>query len=99
MSLDGLRNISLIYFILIAIGLGLTPGVALFFAIKGLRILRRRGLPYVHLTQFYFRRVERLTNRASRWIASPFIFAAGVRARIESTAGRLGKLFARKEAS
>ena len=99
MSLDGLRNISLIYFILIAFGAGVMPGAVLFFAIKGLRILKRRGLPYIHLTQFYFRRVERMTHRASRWIASPFIIAAGVGARIESTASRIGKLFVRKEAS
>jgi hypothetical protein len=97
-SLDSLRNLSLIYFILIAFGAMLAPGAALFFAVKGLRILKRRGLPYVHLVQFYFRRIERMTYRASRWITSPFIFAAGVGARIENTASRIGKLFVRKEA-
>jgi len=99
MSLDSLRNISLIYFMLIATGAMVAPGAALFFAIKGLRILKRRGLPYIHLTQFYFRRIERITYRSSRWITSPFFFAAGVGARIESTASRIGKLFIRKEAS
>lgn len=99
MSLEFPRNIALIYFILIAIGACLAPGAALFFAVKGLRILKRRGLPYVHLTQFYFRRVERITHHASRVVAAPLIAAAGVSARIESTASRIGKLFTRKEAS
>ena len=99
MNLDFLRNIALIYFILIAFGACLAPGVALFFAVKGLRILKRRGLPYTHLTQFYFRRVTRITQRASRAVAAPIIVAAAVGTRIESTAIRIGKLFTGKEAS
>jgi hypothetical protein len=97
MSLESLRNVALIYFMLIAIVACLAPGVALFFANKGLRLLKRRGLPYMHLTQFYFRRIERVTQRAARWVVSPIIVIGGVTARAESTAARISRLFSHKE--
>jgi hypothetical protein len=99
MSLENLRNLALIYFIMIAIGASLAPGAVLFLAVKGLRLLKRRGLPYIHLTQFYFRRVERMTRRASRWVVSPIIVAGGLVARAESTVDRIGRLFSRKGVS
>ena len=99
MGLENPRNIALIYFILIAMGTCVAPGIALFFAAKGLRILKRRGLPYIHLAQFYARRVERLTERGSRAVASPFVAVAAVSARVTGTANRIEKLFTRKEVS
>ena len=45
MSLANGRDLALMYFILIALGVTLMPGVLLFLAVRGLRLLRRRMLP------------------------------------------------------
>lgn len=93
MSLANGRDLALMYFILIALGVTLMPGVLLFLAVRGLRLLRRRMLPYVHLAQFYSRRIAWATDQGSRKIAGPFVAAAGVAAQVQYLGGRLMKIF------
>ena len=77
MTLANGRDLALLMFITAGLFAALAPGVALFFAVKGLRILKRKMLPYIHRTQFYFQRAERITERASHIAVKPIITTAG----------------------
>ncbi len=83
MSLADGRNVALMYFLVIAIGVTLGPGVAFFFAIKGLRIVRRKIVPYIRRIQSYVRRVERATDRASLVVAQPILLTSATSARLK----------------
>ena len=91
-----LRDFALCMFILPAIGVAL-PGAIFFLLAKGTRILKRKMLPYVHLTQFYSRRVAFYTERASQVVAKPVIVTGGLVARIQNYAGQAGAWLGREE--
>src|SRR5574341_128231 len=84
MTLASGRDLALIYFILIGVVIALIPLAVFALAIKGLRVGRRRMMPYVHLAQFYAARIARGTNRGSERITKPFIVAAGVAQRVRT---------------
>jgi NhaP-type Na+/H+ or K+/H+ antiporter len=88
MTLANLRDAALCYFIVIAFSATLLPGAVFLLLAMGLRILKRRILPYFHLAQFYSRRVWFYTDRASRVLVSPILFAGGWSARIRNYAGQ-----------
>ncbi len=93
MSLATGRDLALMYFILIGIGVTLMPGIVLYLAVRGLRFLRRRMLPYIHLAQFYSRRVAFAASQASRVVVSPFIAGAALIAQMQYYGNRLAKMF------
>ena len=93
MSLATGRDIALMYFILIAFVAGTVPLAALFLAVTGLRLLRRRMMPYIHLTQFYFSRIERIVGRMSKRVAEPFIVSAGFIEQVRSITARFAAIF------
>lgn len=97
MSLADGRNLALMYFILIAIGAALGPGILLFFAIKGLRILKRKIVPYFHQIRFFFYRVGRTVDRASYMVAQPIIATASAVERMKFYLNRIANLFRQQE--
>ncbi len=99
MTLASGRDLALIYFIIPALIISAVPMVALFFAVKGLRIGRRRMMPYIHLAQFYASRVNRMTHRASNAVARPFIVASGIRRQVSNAASQIKAFFRGTEAS
>ncbi len=78
------RNLILCSGVLACFGVALLPGVLAFFSIKGLRILKRKSVPYFHLTRFYFYRVNRATQRASELVAKPIIVTASASERVKT---------------
>ncbi|MBI5880063.1 MAG: hypothetical protein HZB53_20630 [Chloroflexi bacterium] len=86
MTIASARDLALIYFIIPSLIISAMPLIALYFAVRGLRIGRRRMMPYVHLAQFYASRIARLTHRTSERVAQPFVVAAGIGSQIENIA-------------
>ncbi|MEP7198910.1 MAG: hypothetical protein ABI874_03750 [Chloroflexota bacterium] len=97
MSLADGRDIALLLFMFMAFAVVLVQGVLLFFIIRGLRLGRRKAMPYVHLAQYYFSRIARATERGSQAIAAPFVAAAGLAARVEHHGKQFVNIFQRKE--
>jgi hypothetical protein len=98
MTLADARNLALCYFIIVAIPAVLLPGIILFLLSKGISILKRRMLPYVHLTQFYSWRVAFYTDRASRTIVTPILFVGGGAERVRYYASQINNWIRQKEA-
>ena len=78
------RNLILCGGVLACMAIALLPGAAAFFGIRGLRILKRKSIPYLHKTRFYFYRINRATARASQIVAKPIIVTAGASARMKT---------------
>ncbi len=78
------RNLILCGGILSCTAVALLPGVATFFGIRGLRALKRKSVPYLHLTRFYFYRVNRATTRVSEMVARPIIVTASATERLRT---------------
>lgn len=93
MTLATGRDLALIYFIVISFVAALVPLVAFGAAVYGLRLGRRRMMPYIHLAQFYAARIARGTSRGSERITRPFILAEGVVGRISTFASHLAGKF------
>lgn len=97
MTLADGRDLALMSFMLMAFAMVLAQGVILFFLIRGLRLLRRRAMPYIHLTQYYFSRVARATEHGSQLVVMPFVQAAGIAARVRHYGKQAANIFNRKE--
>jgi hypothetical protein len=89
MTIASGRDLALIYFMIPAIIVSALPLVALFFAVKGLRIGRRKMMPYIHLAQFYANRVSRMTHRASDAVARPFIVVSGIGRQVSNVTSQI----------
>lgn len=99
MTLASGRDLALIYFMIPAIIVSAMPLVALFFAVKGLRIGRRRMMPYIHLAQFWASRMSRMTHRASDAVARPFVVASGIGRQLSNVASQVKSFIRGTEAS
>lgn len=97
MSLADGRNIALCMFMSGAIGVVLLPGVALFFAIKGLRILKRKMVPYIHQFRFYLYRIERAVDRGSRAAVKPIVVTAATTEQIKFYMNRVFSILSNQE--
>lgn len=99
MTIASGRDLALIYFIIPSLIVAALPLVALYFSVRGLRLGRRRLMPYIHLAQYWAARIERLTRTASDRVAQPFITAAGFGRQAETVLAQMAAFIRNREAS
>jgi hypothetical protein len=83
MTLANWRDLALIEFIVIGIIIALVPGALLGGMAYGLRILKRKMMPYIKLIQHYARRTAHETDRIATMTVRPIITTAATGAQVE----------------
>lgn len=101
MTLANWRDLALIEFIIIGIIITLVPGALLGGMAYGLRILKRKMMPYIKLIQRTARRTARETDHIATLAVRPIIATAATGAQAKYHAAqifnRIVRAFTRKE--